>query len=131
VKHVEAGGNHFLTKLSSVVYFFRKMESDLMYESVTVNIMVENVCETINFYQRLLGFEKIITVPDEGKELEFALLKKDSMQIMFQSKESITQEYPSLETNEIKPMFTLYIMVTEIEKLYNELKETLKSFTMS
>ena len=94
-----------------------------MYETITTNIMVENVKDTIEFYVNTLEFEKVLTVPEEGEKLNFAILKKDKITIMMQDKENLIEEYPSLKLEEIKPTFTLFITVKDVEKLYNEIKE--------
>lgn len=57
-----------------------------MYETITTNIMVENVKETIEFYQSQLGFQKVLSVPEDGSSLNFAIVKKDNISIMFQGK---------------------------------------------
>ena len=68
-----------------------------MYQTITTNVMVNNVKETIDFYHDVLGFEVILTVPG-------------------------TNEYESLATDAIKPSFTLYITVDDVEKQYEELR---------
>lgn len=92
-----------------------------MLDTITTNIMVENVKETMNFYCSMLGFESILTVPSEGDIFDFAILKKDNISIMFQSKESLVEEYPTLNTDKIVPSFTLYIIVKDIDILYKEI----------
>lgn len=94
-----------------------------MYETITTNIMVENVKETIEFYQSILEFEVLVRVPETSEMLDFAIIKKDNISLMFQSKESLIKEYPSLEGKDMKPMFTLFITVSDVETLYNKLKE--------
>lgn len=93
-----------------------------MYKTITTNMMVNNVKESINFYQERLGFISIVTVPSEGEEFDFAILKKDEVTLMFQSKASLIEEYPSLQTNSIKPAFTLFITVDNVQQIYQELK---------
>lgn len=97
-----------------------------MYETITPNIMVENVKETIEYYKNILGFEVLITVPEEGEELNFAIIKKDSISIMFQSRKSLIEEYETLEIEKIKPTFTLFITVKDVQSLYDELKNKVK-----
>ena len=50
-----------------------------MYETITTNIMVKNIKETIKFYEEKLGFKKVLTVPEEGETLNFAILNKDKI----------------------------------------------------
>ena len=93
-----------------------------MYEQITTNIMVLNVKETIQFYENVLGFQTVLTVPETG-ELEFAIINKDQVTIMFQEQTSLMKEYPSLKQDMMKPTFTLFITVTNVHQLYEELKE--------
>lgn len=97
-----------------------------MYETITTNIMVENVKETIKFYEEKLGFKKILSVPEQGEILNFAILNKDKISIMLQEQENLISEYPTLRTNEIVPTFTLFITVNNVLEIYNELKDKVK-----
>ncbi len=97
-----------------------------MYETITTNIMVKNVKETIKFYEEKLGFKKILSVPEEGENLNFAILNKDKISIMLQEQKNLIEEYPTLETKEIIPTFTLFITVDNVNNMYNELKDKVK-----
>ncbi len=94
-----------------------------MYESVVPNIMVKSVRDTLKFYEEKLGFQKVLSVPEQGEEFDFIILQKDSVTIMFQEQENLIQEYPTLKTERIMPTFTLFITVKDVKKLYKELKE--------
>lgn len=94
-----------------------------MYETVTTNIMVKNVKETIAFYVEKLGFQKVLSVPESGDVLNFAILVKDKISIMLQEQHNLIEEYPALNTEEIKPTFTLFITVSDVAALYEELKD--------
>lgn len=97
-----------------------------MYETITTNIMVKNVKETIEFYETILGFQKVLSVPEEGEILNFAILAKDKISIMIQEQKNLEEEYPTLKTEIIKPCFTLFITVNDVKKLYQELKDKVK-----
>ena len=94
-----------------------------MYQSITTNIMVKNVKETIKFYEEKLGFQKVLSVPEEGEILNFAIIAKDNIAIMFQEQNNLTEEYPTLKVENIKPTFTLFITVENVQKLYEDLKD--------
>lgn len=94
-----------------------------MYEAVTTNIMVKNVKETIAFYEEKLGFQKVLSVPESGDVLNFAILVKDKISIMLQEQHNLIEEYPALRIEEIKPTFTLFITVSDVAALYEELKD--------
>ena len=84
--------------------------------------MVENVAETIKFYEEKLGFKKILSVPEEGTILNFAIVGKDNITIMFQEQQNLMEEYPSLKIEKIKPTFTLFITVQNVLELCEKLK---------
>lgn len=97
-----------------------------MYETVTTNIMVKNVKETIAFYEEVLGFQKVLSVPEDGDVLNFAILVKDNISIMLQEQNNLMEEYPTLKTDDIKSTFTLFITVSDVAALYEELKDKAK-----
>jgi uncharacterized glyoxalase superfamily protein PhnB len=96
-----------------------------MYKNITPNLMTENVAETIAFYERL-GFTATETVPKEGAQnsggLQFAILVKDNLMLMFQERESLTAEYPILKTDKTQSSITLYIIVEDVNTYYDEIK---------
>ncbi len=92
-----------------------------MYKSITPNLMAENVEETIQFYERL-GFTATATVPKEGGGIQFAILAKDNLMLMFQDRESLMGEYPILKTERTQPSITLYIVVSDVKKYFDDMK---------
>lgn len=97
-----------------------------MYETITTNIMVQNVTETIKFYEEKLGFKKVLSVPEDGEKLNFAILARDNVSIMLQEQQNLLEEYPTLQKGEIVPTFTLFITVKDVKHLYDELKDNVK-----
>ena len=94
-----------------------------MYKSITTNLMVESVDESIAFYQDILGFSVLTSVPSESGGLQFAILSKDGLNLMMQEKGDLIKEYPSLNTSRVQPSVTLYITVDDFGGLYEELKD--------
>jgi lactoylglutathione lyase len=90
-------------------------------KKLTPNIMVEDVNKTSKFYQKFLGFELLVTVPEEG-QFAWAMLKRDAVEMMFQSRTSLSEEIPSLQQKEIGGSLTLYIEVEDVKELYERLK---------
>lgn len=88
-------------------------------EELTPNLMVDDVNETIEYYQKHLGFELVMTVPEEGKFF-WAMLQCGKISLMFQEKQSILAEYPML-----KPAaggLTFYIKVKDVTSLFAKVK---------
>ena len=92
-----------------------------MITSMTPNMMTESVEETITFYVENLGFQEYDFATDENGKKIFVILGKDSATIMFQLKESLSAEYPVLETEQIKPMLTLYFVVDNFDEYYAQI----------
>jgi uncharacterized glyoxalase superfamily protein PhnB len=94
---------------------------EIMYKSITPNLMVENVAETIAFYEGL-GFAATATVPKESGGFQFAIMVKDNLMLMFQDRESLTGEYPILQTTKTQPSISLYIIVDDVNTYYDDMK---------
>jgi uncharacterized glyoxalase superfamily protein PhnB len=91
-------------------------------KKLTPNLMVTDVNKTVEFYKNILDFETVMTAPQEGT-LYWALMKNGAVEIMFQAKESISQEISAFKDKEVGGSFTLYIDVTDIKALYEKVKD--------
>ena len=92
-----------------------------MITSIIPNMMTDSVEETIAFYTKNLKFQEYDSATDESGKKIFVILGKDSATIMFQLRESLIAEYPVLETKQIKPMLTLYIVVENFDDYYAQI----------
>ena len=92
-----------------------------MLKKLTPNLMVEDVNRTVSFYKDVLGFEALATVPEEG-QLNWALMKRDGVEIMFQSRSSLGGELSVLAGVPIGASQTLYIEITGLTELYEQLR---------
>jgi len=93
-----------------------------MLKSITPNLMVESVDETVEFYCGKLGFSVQASVPESNGKLQFAILIRDSLTVMVQDRETLVEEYPVLNVSKVQPSATLYITVDNFAELYEELK---------
>ena len=94
-------------------------------KSLSPNLMMDNVNETLDFYVNVLGFSKMVTVPDTGK-LDWAMVQNGSVTFMFQEKENIKTEYPQLKKFEQGGGLTFYISVAIVQGLFDDLKGKVK-----
>jgi len=90
-------------------------------KSLTPNLIVEDVNKTANYYQRTLGFEIILTVPDSGV-FDFAMLKLDNVTIMFQSMKGYIEALPEYKDQKAGGTLFLYIEVEDLDKIYDKVK---------
>lgn len=84
--------------------------------------MVKSVNDTVSFYQEILGFELVMSVPQEGA-FDWAMVQRDGVSLMFQEKESIIAEYPILQGTPMGGGLTFYIKVRDVKGLYNKVKD--------
>lgn len=89
-------------------------------ESLTPNIMVENVNATIKFYEEFLGFKKVMSVPEEG-DFAWAMIARDGVSLMLQQRASIVSEYPKFAEQPVGGTLIFYIAVKGIDGVYTSL----------
>lgn len=95
-------------------------------KGLTPVVMVDNVKRTIEFYKDKLGFNIIVTVPQEGSEpLDFAILQHGGAMVMFQERNNLIEEYPELKKQSAGG-FTLFIEVDDVDYIYNTIKDRSK-----
>jgi uncharacterized glyoxalase superfamily protein PhnB len=93
-----------------------------MLKKLTPNLMVEDVRKTLDFYRDILGFEVVMTLP-EIAPLDFAIVQRDGVELMFQSRKSLSENVPALAGSAIGASQTFYIDVTGITDLYEQLQD--------
>lgn len=90
--------------------------------TLTPNLMVNDVEETIEYYTDILGFTLIKTVPEKGNP-DWAMVKRNDVILMFQSAKSLKDELPKLKSQKPGGGLTFYIKVDRITELHEELVE--------
>ena len=96
-------------------------------KSLSPNLIVQNVNASVEFYQSVLGFSLVQTVPESGK-YDWAMLQKENVTIMFQSIESMNKDLPEFDCHSIGGSFTLFIILDEVELFYNSVKKDAEIF---
>jgi uncharacterized glyoxalase superfamily protein PhnB len=104
-----------------------------MFKKITANIIVSNVNEILDFYAKILGFslvmavpegsQQVVTVRDAATLLGFAIIRRDDVELMLQSRNSLAKELPPIAASPVGTSFTLYIQVDDIEALYKGIKD--------
>lgn len=93
-------------------------------QSVSNTLMVNNVDETLAYYTNI-GFEILYKSPVEG-EAYWAYVKKDNVELFFQSKKSLTEEFPELQEYDKGGALTLWFRVENISAWYEAIKDKTK-----
>ncbi len=103
-----------------------------MFSKITTNLMVGDVNETLDFYEGVLGFSLALGVPEGSRQivttreddtpLGFAVIRRDDVELMLQSRKSLSGELPALAEQPIGGSIAIYIQVTDAGKLYEDIK---------
>lgn len=88
-------------------------------ESLSPNIFVKDINATIEFY-RLLGFQTVATVPDEG-DLVWAMMVCGNVSIMFQTLSSLGDELPEIARTQGASLL-LYIKINGIREFFTQIE---------
>ena len=94
----------------------------MMLKKLTPNLMVEDVQQTLAFYHDVLGFKVLMTLPDQPP-FNFAIVQRDEVELMFQSRSSLSENVPALTGHPIGASQTFYIEVEGLAKLYEDLRD--------
>lgn len=93
------------------------------FKSITPNIGVKSVDETVKFYTEVLGFD-VVTSTHDANKLIWAMIKTEGATIMFQDYKSLQDEYPELKERSLNSIFSLYIKVRNKKDLYEKIQNT-------
>ena len=89
-------------------------------ESVSPNIYVRNLPQTIAFYEQL-GFKVTARFPEEG-DMVFAMMLNGKVTFLFQTFDSLGTELPQVKREDGGSLM-LYIQTKGIRKFFDELKD--------
>lgn len=90
-------------------------------ESISPNIYVNDVANTMQFYRKL-GFNSIMTVPEGAEDPVWAMMQNGNVTIMFESFKSIEGQLPEI-SRQTGGSLLLYIKVQDIKTLFESLKD--------
>jgi len=107
-----------------------------MFSKITTNLIVPSVNDSLDFYERILGFSLVMGVPvgsqeivtsrNEGTPLAFAIIKRDDVELMLQSRQSLSQELPAFKQQPSGGSVTLYFRVADVHGLYESIRRKAK-----
>lgn len=113
---------------------FDKVQSLLMkFKKLTPNLMVADVRRAVVFYRDLCGFSVVMAMREDGKTVDqalvngtgyvFAILVRDSVELMLQQAENLRSELPgALKTRAAGFSCTYYVEIEGVEALYEHIK---------
>lgn len=89
------------------------------FKKLTANFMTDDVKATCAFYTDVLGFMVYSEVPDKFDPAisQFAILGRDDVTIMVQSRRTLIEDAPALSGAAIGASMTFFIDVEDVEAL--------------
>ncbi len=91
-----------------------------MMETITPNIFVKDINQTITFYRKL-GFNVVMTVPETGNFV-WVMMTCGNVSMMFQTFESLGDDLPDISRKDGGSLL-LYIKVKDIRTMFTRIKE--------
>jgi PhnB protein len=88
----------------------------MKFQKLTPNLVVNDVQAAMNFYRNVLGFQSGITVPDKPPYV-FGSVTNDGIEIFFNDKRAVGEDYPPLVARPIGGTLTLFMEVAGIEEI--------------
>ncbi len=83
----------------------------IQFRKLSPVLIVDAIEPCLSFWVDRLGFSKLVEMP-EGERLGFVILKKDDVEVMYQSRESVRKDIPALAGAPAGA--TLYIEVDDV-----------------
>lgn len=105
-------------------------------ESMTINFAVEDICKTVNYYQKNFGFALQMAVDqekgfdteiNESKKYLWAMLQSCNVSMMLQAKESLLEDV-GFFFNTLGASVTFYCHVKNVEALYKTVQHNVTIF---
>lgn len=96
----------------------------MKYQTLSPNIGVKNVDETVLFYTETLGFNLIMSVPSPKGGLQWAMVANGGATLMFQEMGNLIEEYPQLAERPVLGAMTFYLKMKGMQALYDKLQGT-------
>jgi len=93
-------------------------------ETLSPNIFVSNMSETIAFY-KMLGFNVTMSVPENGDDLVWAMMVNGTVTVMFQTYESLGETLPEIQRKDGGSLL-LYINLKNIREFFESIKDKVK-----
>jgi uncharacterized glyoxalase superfamily protein PhnB len=90
-------------------------------DSLSPNLFVEDINETIAFY-KALGFQLVITVPEVGPEFVWAMVMKGNVTFMFQTFTSLGDALPEINRQDGGSLL-FYIKMKDIIVFFESIKD--------
>ncbi len=98
-------------------------------QKLTPNLVVRNVEASMDFYCRVLGFQRGQTVPEQAPYI-FGIVTHGAVEIFFNDQKVVAADHPALGNRPVGGALTLYIEVQGIDELFKTVQQHGAKITM-
>ncbi len=106
---------------------------------LTPNFEVKDIRKTVNFYQSVLGFSLVMAVPEtqdgieqyfeDDKEYVYALVSKDTVELMFQRSDSFKRDVKMAKDIPFGASVSFYMEIEGLDNFYDDIKDKIAEIT--
>ena len=97
------------------------MDSQIAFESLSPNVIVDDVNKAVEYYTSILGFHLVASVPDKAT-FNWAMVIRDGVTVMFQLLKSLQEDMPSLSIQAKGSIGTFFIRMKGVDAFYQLIK---------
>lgn len=90
-------------------------------DSLSPNLFVKNMTETIDFYSSL-GFQTVMSVPQTGPQFDWVMMANGQVIFMFQTFSSLGDELPAISRQNGGSLL-FYIKLKKIREFFDQIKD--------
>ncbi|MCI0350935.1 MAG: VOC family protein [Acidobacteriales bacterium] len=106
-----------------------KQEEEVKFQKVTPNLVVSSISASLKFYERAVGLQRQMTVPEQ-EPFVFAGVGAGNVEIFLNQREAAAAEYPAFASKPLGGTFTMYIEVDDVEELYRRVQASKAKIVM-
>ena len=98
--------------------------------SLTPNLMVEDVESTVEWYERVFDAERVATLlPEEAEGYWWAQVMIDGNALMFQQRDNLEEKLPELEGASLGGSVAFYIDIDDAHSMHDNLESAAVEIT--
>ncbi len=100
----------------------------MIMKQIIPHLTSSNTAVSIEFYRDLLGFKAAYIQNDDNRLPSFAIMKKDNIEIMIASQETMHEINTGMNVTNIGASVMFYVQLDSVTGYYNSIKDKVSVF---
>ena len=101
----------------------------MQFSALTPSLLVDDIHETVEYYQTHFGFETLQALPNASEAMECALMKRNSVVLMFQCKANLKSKLANRVSSTTGAGISLMIEVDDAGELFDSVLDKVELVT--